>query len=310
MPAAPIGSDAEARPSIAARVRRVATPPVVLFLHLPKTAGTTLETVIYAQHEAAETDAVRRPGWVIPGVYRYSNVLLLAENELAHFFQGPETDPSYEVLALIREPDVKVITGHFRFGIHGLLRVPSTYVTMLRHPVERVASLYHHLLEHPNDTPYHEELMRSAGSLEEFVMDARCKEADNDQTRRISGADPPFGGVNSTDLERAKSNLAVHFSVVGITERFDESLILMIRTFGWNRIWAYVPNFVNPKRQEVALSSDAIHAVVARNQFDVELYHYATGLLNDAIDKHDNFLEEVEAFKARNDAYVELNRWW
>ena len=286
--------------------------PVVLFLHLPKTAGTTLESVIYGQFDEGEDGYWRRPpGWVIPGAYRYFDVWLVAENGLASFFRDSPAEPPGQAVDLIAGPDVKVVMGHFSFGIHELLPGPTTYVTMLRDPVDRVVSLYHHLLEHPEDTPYHQEMSRNADSLERFVTAARCKETDNDQTRRIAGEDPPFGACTPALLHRAKENLAAHFSVVGITERFDESLMLMVRTLGWDRITSYLPHFVNPKRKQRAeIPPDELDAVRGCNELDIELYGYACGLLDDAIAKHEDLPAIVEAFRTNNERFIAQHRWW
>ena len=51
-------------------------------------------------------------------------------------------------------------------------------------------------------------------------------------------------------LERAKRNLDEHFSWLGMTERFDESLILLRRTFGWRDV-RYVSRNVSRSRAEL-----------------------------------------------------------
>jgi hypothetical protein len=100
--------------------------------------------------------------------------------------------------------------GHFPFGIHQLLPKPSTYLTVLRDPINRVVSLYYHALKYSNN-PLHERLVAERIGLKEFVSDIACKEAHNDQTRRLSGLNPDFGRCSGEMLEIAKENLRVHF---------------------------------------------------------------------------------------------------
>ncbi len=108
-------------------------------------------------------------------------------------------------------------------------------------------------------------------------------EMDNGQTRRLAGEmDRPCGSVNAEMLERAKSNLA-GFAVVGLTERFHESLLLLQRAFGWT-LDASPPRNVGqnrPRRSE--LSGDALKAIERSNYFDAELYRFAAGLFEKAL---------------------------
>lgn len=41
----------------------------------------------------------------------------------------------------------------------------------------------------------------------------------------------PFGKVTREMLEQAKENLMCHFKVIGLTERFDESMMLLRKDF-------------------------------------------------------------------------------
>ena len=66
------------------------------------------------------------------------------------------------------------------------------------------------------------------------------------QLGAISGdLDTPFGACTSDMLERAKRHIEERFSFVGITERFDESLVLLRRTFAWKPPY-YVAANVTP----------------------------------------------------------------
>ncbi|MEY8738455.1 hypothetical protein AB9M62_02095 [Bacillales bacterium AN1005] len=97
------------------------------------------------------------------------------------------------------------------------------YFTMLRHPVDRVSSLYYYLME--NDYPGYEWMKEM--TLEEFVE--ATPEAQNNQTTLLCGY--PINPDVNTAKERLKS-----FDMVGITELFNESLFLLKKTFNWKNI--------------------------------------------------------------------------
>src|SRR5207253_2102954 len=100
-----------------------------------------------------------------------------------------------EEIRTLGRSDVRAVVGHFSFGIHEFVRSESTYLTVLRDPVDRVVSLYHHSLCEPDD-PFYERVAAGRLSLEEFVSARVCKEADNGQTRRLAGVDPPPGSCS------------------------------------------------------------------------------------------------------------------
>src|SRR5262249_44933757 len=113
--------------------------------------------------------------------------------------------------------------------------------------------------------------------------DARgiCKDAavpgiDNDQTRRISGGETPLGRCSPEIVTIAKANLRQHFSFVGITERFDESLVLLKMTLGWPQTPPHIPMLINFKRpQKGNISKICEQLIQSRNAFDMQLYEFA-----------------------------------
>jgi hypothetical protein len=143
-------------------------------------------------------------------------------------------------------------------------------------------------------------------SIEDFVLHLSCREADNDQTRRISGLEPVFGACSISILEKAKDNLRRYFSVVGVTEYFDETLILIKRMLGWTYEACYLPNLVNKDRPTSAsLPQKSVDAILERNELDVKLYEFAKESLYERIaDQGPDFHSEVRIFKALNAEYI------
>jgi hypothetical protein len=232
--------------------------PLVLFLHIPKAGGTTLGEFIFNQ---CRSDEDRDDGFLRSGV------LFLSYG----FFKEAEGVPAH-VQSLLQRTHLRAVIGHFSFGLHQYLRQPSTYVTVLRDPVQRVVSLYHYLK------------LQDQMSLEDFVLKPTIKEVDNDQTRRIAGIDPAIGECTADMLTVAKQNLRNSFSVVGVTDRFDETLAVLKQRMGWAKDVASYPRNVNPvQRGAYSLSREVVDAIRSRNELDIELWSFASKLLDEAL---------------------------
>jgi hypothetical protein len=264
----------------------MARAPVLLYLHIPKTAGSSLSSIIYDQYHDP-TGSREEDGMFCWGVYYFPGKL--------GFFHRSDTDLPDNVVRTICRSDVRAVVGHFSFGLHTLMNRPTTYMTMLRHPVDRVSSLYYHLKEWGPRKP---ELLSKAPesgfgrewirvlqadiSLDDFVRDYTLPELDNDQTRRVAGEKPEFGVCSRVLLDRAKSNIERFFSIIGVAERFDESVQVASDLLDWSAETADYRENVNTLRAPASsISPETREAILERNALDLELYAFANEWLDD-----------------------------
>jgi hypothetical protein len=275
--------------------------PTLLHLHIPKAGGTTLNHCIYAAllhgHEYREDEPL-----VFNGVYYYP----------FGFFRDETCALPESAARVLRRRDLRAVLGHFSYGIHRVLNRPCSYITMLREPVARVVSLLDHIRRfdepgfEPSGRELHDRLLREDSSVEAFVRHAGLKEVDNDQTRRISGMDPPFGRCSRAMLQRARDNLA-RFAAVGTSERFDEALVLVHSMFHWDRAPSYLPELVSPTEKGCReLRPQDVAAIREFNELDLALHSFAGELLDERIARlGDGFLEDLHALERRNaDVYA------
>ncbi|TPE68330.1 hypothetical protein AMD02_014015 [Halalkalibacterium halodurans] len=173
------------------------------------------------------------------------------------------TKRSFQEIAEEEKRKLKAVCGHHSYGIHQLFPQPSKYITMLREPVDRVISSYYFLRDFKG-YEYVKEM-----TLEQFVQ--THPEAQNLQTFLLSGLPP------EKSLKKAKENLK-NCKVVGLTERFDESVFLIKQELQWTNL-GYKRLNVTQKRlikQELPLST--ICLIEKYNQLDIELYKLAKQL--------------------------------
>lgn len=226
----------------------------VLFLHLPKTGGSTLNNCLYEQHAVGTESG--EDLYFSRGVYYFPS----------GFFREPGGLAQVELETLSR-PDLKVVAGHFDFGLHSFLPESTEvrYVTLLRHPVERVVSLYRHVMHFAEpDRDLHEEMVRDEVRLEDFV-ERDLPELENDQCRRLAGG--------FVDGELAGSNLERAFFFVGLTEEFDRSLVMLKRAMGWEKPLQYYPKNVSAEWCQPKSPSDRAKSIIEeRNADDLVLY--------------------------------------
>jgi hypothetical protein len=248
----------------------------VIFVHIFRTAGTTLYRVI--------------------------------DRNFSHgsIFTFP-VDGTVEDLKKLGDSDkhkIRVIRGHLGFGLHESLPQPCAYLTLLRDPVERTVSYYCFIRRTPDHYCYHL-IHDNQMSLEDFIKCRQDIMLDNVQTRFLSGLETGhevgFGQCTRDMLETAKRNLREHFAVVGLTEEFDSTLVLLKRTFGWRRL-AYVKHNVTQNRPEGhEISPTTLDAVAEVNALDTELYAYAKTLFEEQVRQQGaSFVQEVRKFQIAN----------
>jgi Sulfotransferase family len=236
----------------------------LVFMHIPKTAGTTLYPSLqwsYPPHQTLHID--------------------IPKNELHRLEQFP----------LEYRSNLRLLHGHFAFGVHKYVPRTCRYVTVLREPVTRVISAYKHVLKRTGH-PYHERVIRGRIDLEEFIQTFWLEEKRNRQIRNLCNEyDAP---VNQDLLEQAKRNLE-GFLVVGLTERFEETFALIRRTVGL-RLPFYVTRNVGFPLQA---SERAIQLIREREELDMELYTFAQHLFDERVEAQgSSFGLEVLAYRA------------
>lgn len=174
---------------------------------------------------------------------------------------------------------IKLLHGHLSFGLHTYLPGDSTYFTFLRDPVERVISHYYFLRSHPDLFWIPEEIEQKALSFHEVLERDMIMDITNVQTRLLAGLPYLFPSDAYTDehLETAKQNLQNHF-LVGLTERFDESLLLLSRAFGWQNIYYKRRNVTSQRPHRQEMPAKTVDLIKRKNELDVALYAFAQEL--------------------------------
>ena len=128
-----------------------------LFLHIPKTGGTTLRDIISRQYVASEILELKN--------------LITSEEDLARLSDDEKNN-------------FKIIMGHFSYGLHNLMKQETFYLALLREPVARVISGYRYIKTHTGNQFY---AKVSNLTLEEYLESGVDILLDNGQTRLRPG---------------------------------------------------------------------------------------------------------------------------
>ena len=264
------------------------------FVHIPKTAGSTLATIIRKQYS---DDALFDIG-------RAHAQAMQDSIENFRQFHGIE--------------NVRCVMGHAPYGLHQWFPGKFTYITMLRNPVHRELSRYYFILKTPRHHQ-HEKLVRSKTSLEDFVHMQSETGFNNTQTRFVVAGDVapdcwtnlagPHPPLPPDAVEIAKLNIRERFAVAGTVEQFDASLLLFQQALSWGNVYYVKENVTPSSRARNSVSKELIRLIEKHNEMDVELYRFAQKRLTEQIrDGGDTFAKKLERFRRVNRAYRAAHR--
>jgi hypothetical protein len=259
----------------------------VIFLHIPKTAGSTLNKII--DHQYKQTSIFTR-----------------------HYFPD-EFNDEFRKLPEERRKKIRVLKGHMFFGLHEYLPQPSTYITLLRDPVERIISNYYMILEDPQNI-FHKDVTSKHMSLKDFVcsdLSDGIVTLNNGQARMLSGVEANTAGGfeehSNEILELARINLKEHFIVAGLQEKFDETLILLRRAFGWRNIFYIKIGGDKPRPKKKDIPRETLNIIEKYNELDIELYKYAKERFDEQVlQQGPSFEKELREFRSWNKVYSKV----
>jgi hypothetical protein len=218
----------------------------IRFLHIPKTAGSTLSSILQRQ-------------------YLGKKMFSLSGN--------PNIDEqNFSLRSEHYKANTKLFLGHSQIK-SGIERADTgIIITILRDPVERVKSFCQHAAEGKS------EYLRDRFPPESFNLDDFLASGDislsNLQTRFLIGH-AKFETLNKNEaIEQALENLFNKISYYGIQEHFDESLIIFSKALNW-RLPVYIRKNTRDPKKQITFESRHIEIIQRLNETDIAVYNQA-----------------------------------
>lgn len=265
-------------------------PPTIIFVHILKTGGMTLNTIIEKHYSPDRTYST------FPSRHH-------PQGSLETFHQFTEA----------QKAKLDVLYGHMSYGLHEYLPRSAVYFTLLRDPVDRVISRYYHIHRDPKSL-LHEEIQSGQMDLVDFTKHmAEAGQMDNLQTRVIAGnwVLRGYGECDEQMLATAKENLK-KFAVIGLMERFDETCLLLQRAFGWRDVYYTKRNVTKSRPLQADIPDQTLQILQAHNQFDMALYEYAVELFEKQVRQQGpSFAKDVQLYQWKNGRLSSLRQlYW
>ncbi len=282
----------------------LAPPEILVFLRIPKTAGSTMETVFERC----------LPGAIFHGHIPVSTSALLirSTDAIGDLFHRLSPDERAAVRCLVDE--------HVTLDIASLFDRPVRFFTIVRHPVDRIISSFYYIRtkSHLVSYPFIKDL-----SFEEYLDSGIGLDSDNHQVRVLSGRleldapwDPAGGPIVASPVERhhlemAKSNIEQRFIAAATLEQFTSLVWFFKRLYGWpvHRVL-----FRRQKADTGRPHLEHVSAVTRRrlaemNQYDMELYEWVRDRFEQQIRPLEPaFSREVRRFEMLNAAAQKFYR--
>ena len=245
-------------------VAQTAAPDILIHLHIPKTGGTSLNSIV--QHGFRNDEVF--------GIEVFDNM----GPELRDGLGLARYDYCLQLRAGYRAEDwgrIRYVTGHLPFGLHCAFDRRVKYFTVLRHPFDRIISEFFYRIQENNPT-------RNNGrplTFEEYVESHYDIHLSNYQVRVLAGSpglDDKAVPVERHHLEQAKRNISEYFLAAAPLESMAELALIIRRIYGWplRRLLTEYKNKTKRRLRAADIPPRVRKLVEECNAYDLELYEW------------------------------------
>jgi hypothetical protein len=233
------------------------------------------------------------------------------------FTGHPSAEDAFRAMTPEQRAAFDLLWGPIRYGIQRSipgfgkgLRIP--FLTMLRDPVERIIAHYYFVLSAPTHYLYNR-VTSANWSLHDYIANQTTIELDNDQVRCLNSVPHrqiPWGKVSRTMLDDAKAAIAHEDTIFGLSEFFDETLLVYARAMGWHDVRYLGRGMRSVTPQAPTIPGETLDLIRETNALDIELYEYARGIFEERLARLGApFQEELRQYREANDALLNHPNW-
>lgn len=252
----------------------------LIFIHIPKNAGSTLSPVLRRQFPASS--------------------ILSIYHDIQQQLKAFKTSEQKE------KDGYQLIMGHIPFGLHSYYpEGECTYISFLRDPVKRIVSHYHYVKSRPYH-PFHD----IPGALENlcaYIEKTQSPEMNNGQLRLMTDQEHlPFGEINEERYEQSMELIDAQYSFMGITESFFDSMLLLQDTFGFKNVAFANKNVGKTRPRE--LTREERDLIMHYNHWDAKLYEKQLASFREKVTGIEQYDAKKNELLKRNNIYQKRHK--
>lgn len=234
-----------------------------IFVHIPKTAGSSIRTLISSNYSETE-------------------VLSLYGSHLEILQQSRDHIGKLSQFGLIQ--------GHTPYGTHHFIGCQNPrYFSFLREPISRTLSDIAHSTRHPSHGFHHIFGAPKSGIKEKIEAAGKICYYRNNMTHFLSG-NFYTQEISLKDFSNAVDNLW-RSEFVGISEYFEKSVLIMGRMLGWSR---FIPQKCNVRPDAgFPVTKEIIDLCSEFLDYDLQLYSIGLEEFEKKSKKYGSHLDEA-----------------